>query len=144
MGSFNMHYQRSSSRGARNWDGKELSTVQNFISGTGTQMCYHHLSRLFSAKFSSTMTPIKSRDTRATSLVSSSKTRMNSYLTYEESVSRKAIYVDIKLDGITKSLNGISTRLSFYQMRVKISLRFLDSIEQSEKYFRRDDNLAPS
>jgi hypothetical protein len=29
-------------------------------------------------------------------------------------------------------------------MRVKISLRFLDSIEQSEKYFRRDDNLAPS
>jgi hypothetical protein len=69
---------------------------------------------------------------------------MNSYLTYEESVSRKAIYVDIKLDGITKSLNDISTRLSSYQMRVKISLRFLDSIEQSEKYFRRDDNLAPS
>jgi hypothetical protein len=69
---------------------------------------------------------------------------MNSYLTYEESVSRKAISVDIKLDGITKSLNGISTRLSFYQMRVKISLRFLDSMEQSEKYFRRDDNLAPS
>jgi hypothetical protein len=123
---------------------KELSTILNFISGTRSQMSHP----MFVPVLLCEVLLDKDSDEvkrHARNLLSVEyKTRMHIYPTQEDSISRQAIFMDIDFDGITKSLNGISSRLSFHQMRVETSLRFLESIEEYEKYFRPEAGLASS
>lgn len=148
---------------------KELSAIQNLISGTGTQLCHPLFVPLLLCEIllDKDLDEVKRHSSNLLSV--GFKTRVHSYPTREESISQKAkrrgepyeleryqreteyykrpelpIYMDIDFDSITKSLNRISIRLSFHQTRVETSLHFLTSIEDCEKYFRRDDDLASS
>jgi hypothetical protein len=130
--------------GLENETVKELTTILNFISGTGPKLGHPMFIPILLCELLLDKDSDEVKRHASDLLGVEYKTRMHIYPTHEESSSGQAIYKDIDFDSITKSLNGISSRLSFHQMRVETSLLFLESIDEYEKYFRRDHDLASS
>jgi len=107
----------------------ELSTIQNFLSGTGTQMCHPMFVPLLLCEILLDKDSDEVKRHANDVLGVEYKTRIHIYPAHQDSTSKTAIFLNINFDSIIKSLNGISSRLSFHQMRVETSLRFLESIE---------------
>jgi hypothetical protein len=123
---------------------KEFTTISNFLSGTGAQLGHPMFVPVLLCELVLDKDSDEVKRHASDLLAIEFATRMHIYPTHQESSSRQAIYKDIQFDSITKSLNGISSRLSFHQMRVETSLRFLESIDEYENFFRREDDLALS